>query len=339
MPLNTFPRKNDYAIPRGEVLLAEYDAENNIGPYESVGDCPSQDLTVETENYQHENYQNSLGQIDLDKPIRVTRTSNLTVDNVSLRNIARYLSAEVVQVTQASATVTAEAITGLRPEIIYQLGTTWNMAGSRNISSIVPTVTGAARANTTGYTKGQIYQPATPNNHLYACTVAGTSAASPPTFTTDGTTFADGTATFIDLGVINGLVSGTDFFGDGPNGLISIPAAGKLAALYKAAITAGLAATEFSINATVAYTQPLNVRTEVRAGTASSKKVRMLFKADNIEGTNKDVLIPLANLAPTGTLVFIGEAEASTMEFTLGIQLLDSSTPPVVVLGPSSAPA
>src|ERR1035437_645170 len=49
------------------------------------------------------------------------------------------------------------------------------------------------RANGTPYLYGDLVAPATLNNHVYLCTVAGTSAGSPPTFgtgaggaTTDG---------------------------------------------------------------------------------------------------------------------------------------------------------
>ena len=57
------------------------------------------------------------------------------------------------------------------------------------------------RVDSTPYVLAEMYVPATLNGHLYKCTVAGTSAGSPPTFKTDGTSFADGTATFIDLGL------------------------------------------------------------------------------------------------------------------------------------------
>ena len=60
----------------------------------------------------------------------------------------------------------------------------------------------AARVNTTAYLVGDFYVPAAANGHYYMVTVAGTSAAAPPTFTTDGTTFADGTATVRDMGLI-----------------------------------------------------------------------------------------------------------------------------------------
>jgi hypothetical protein len=60
---------------------------------------------------------------------------------------------------------------------------------------------GVVRANSTAYNVGDVYRPSATNGFLYRCSVAGTSAAAPPTFTTVvGTTFADGTATFDCVG-------------------------------------------------------------------------------------------------------------------------------------------
>jgi hypothetical protein len=51
---------------------------------------------------------------------------------------------------------------------------------------------------------GDRYVPAVANGRFYECTAAGTSAGSPPTFHTDRTSFADGTATFLDMGNVAG---------------------------------------------------------------------------------------------------------------------------------------
>lgn len=68
------------------------------------------------------------------------------------------------------------------------------------------TVTAPSRVNSTPIAVGDVYKPATPNAHVYRCTVAGTTNATPPTFpTTTGTTFADGTATMQEAGVDTGV--------------------------------------------------------------------------------------------------------------------------------------
>lgn len=56
----------------------------------------------------------------------------------------------------------------------------------------------------TAYVLNDLMQPPTPNGYKYKCTVAGTSGASEPTYTTTiGSTFTDGTATWTCLDEIH----------------------------------------------------------------------------------------------------------------------------------------
>jgi len=65
-----------------------------------------------------------------------------------------------------------------------------------------------ARVNSTAYVVGDVYRPASANGFLYRCVVAGTSASSPPTFSTVlGRETADGTAVFETVG--SGIVTFT----------------------------------------------------------------------------------------------------------------------------------
>jgi flagellar hook protein FlgE len=58
-----------------------------------------------------------------------------------------------------------------------------------------------AWAASTAYTVGQTISPSASNGHIYQCTVAGTSGATPPsTWPTDGSTFTDGGVTWQDMG-------------------------------------------------------------------------------------------------------------------------------------------
>lgn len=86
----------------------------------------------------------------------------------------------------------------------YTVGT----ASGGGLAASTPTMTftaanswGVSRANSTAYNVGDVYRPATGNGFLYRCVVAGTSAASPPTFgTVLGGSTTDGTATFEMVG-------------------------------------------------------------------------------------------------------------------------------------------
>jgi hypothetical protein len=75
-------------------------------------------------------------------------------------------------------------------------------AGGATLGSKTRTLTaadswGTSRANSTAYVAGDIIRPASANTFVYECITAGTSAASPPTFTTTvGDDYTDGTAVF-----------------------------------------------------------------------------------------------------------------------------------------------
>lgn len=69
-------------------------------------------------------------------------------------------------------------------------------AGTRTLT--VANSWGTSRTNSTAYTVGTVVRPATGNTFLYKCVVAGTSAASPPTFpTVIGTTVTEASSTLV----------------------------------------------------------------------------------------------------------------------------------------------
>jgi len=74
----------------------------------------------------------------------------------------------------------------------------WNCTITIPNSDLTPPPTWAG---STAYTVGQTIVPSTANGHIYKCTVAGTSASTPPsTWPTDGSTVTDGGVTWQDMG-------------------------------------------------------------------------------------------------------------------------------------------
>lgn len=331
MAISTYTKSNEYAIPRG---LVGFQERNSDGTYQGIvwfGNAPSQTISIETENLTHESSEGGIGQRDLDTPIRITRTGSLTVDNLSANNIASFLGATASPHTQASTPITNELIRYVRPGRSWILGNTSGGLRTRSVSSVSVDFKASARANSTAYTVGTIYVPATPNNHAYICTVAGTSASSPPSFTTDGTTYTDGTATFKDIGTINSLTAGTDYILDSTRALLSVETTGKLATAYDNAVTA-VGAGNFELQVEVDYTPAATTWTKIETGTVSTKRGKLWVEQDNPFGTNNQVVIPDCTLAPSGDLPLIASDDAiAQMTFTIGINILDSNTPAIRV--------
>lgn len=139
-------------------------------------------------------------------------TCKMTLHDISPENLARAVFGNTSSV--AAGAVTDEAITE-----VYAGGisiTAYMIDTDAAVTVKHAQFAASARANSTAYTLGQYYLPATPNGYVYKCSTAGTSAGSPPSFsTTMGATFSDGTATFRVVGITAALTEDTHFVASG----------------------------------------------------------------------------------------------------------------------------
>jgi hypothetical protein len=132
---------------------------------------------------------------------------SMTAHDLSPENLARALYGSVDAV--AGVAVVNELFTAAYKggALIFSKVPT---SAARTVESTAGLVAGT-RANTTAVTLGQYLVPAAPNGYYYKVTIAGTTAAAPPTFpTVAGTTVADGTATLTCMGKIL-LVANADY--------------------------------------------------------------------------------------------------------------------------------
>jgi hypothetical protein len=328
--------ENKYTIPKGNVLFNQL-LNGIYQGFRPMGNCPGFDLTVAVTTLEHTNSQGGLEVTDFKQATKIVRSAKIVCDNMSIENQKLFISANDATITQAATPVTNYNISLANSGRTYQLGAnTSNPAGVRGVSAVAVRVyegdTASARANSTPYLKGAFYVPATPNAHYYVCTIAGTSAGSPPSFSTTGTTFADGTATFKDLGLII-VPSTTDvnYKLDLSLGLLSVVATGTIAAA--SAFVASLGVTGLSgVGLNVDYTPTANSRTQLTTSTLAQLDGQLKFIADNPYGDNQDVFIPNASLSASGSLPFVGSAIAS-MTMDVGVNQPDVSVPALFIDG------
>lgn len=145
---------NEYQIPRGRVFFDPFDTNGNRTGERYLGNCPAFTIAVETEKAEHYSSETGLKQKDQTIVLQVSRTAEMSCDNMSASNVALFLSGEESTVSQGSATVTNEAISVI-PGRYYQLGQTdQDPQGARSVSAVVVTDV----PGTTTYVLGTDYE-------------------------------------------------------------------------------------------------------------------------------------------------------------------------------------
>jgi hypothetical protein len=327
---------NTYKVPKGNVFFNQLRDDGSYDGYRPLGNCPAFTISIATDTITHVNSQGGLDQTDFTAAKSITRSAKITCDNLSDENLKLFLSAGESVVTQSATPVTAYLIPNAVAGRVYQLGEdSNNPTGVRGIGSVTVSldVTDAAtRANTTAYAKGDLLVPATPNSHLYVVTVAGTSGGSIPTYPTNGSTVADGTATLKDLGLIT--VAHTDdsnYKLDTDLGLLSVVAGGSLDTA--AGVMAGLDVDDIDgVSLSVAYTPVAQTRNRIATGSGGQLAGKLKFISDNPFGQQQDVTMSSVTLSPSGDLAFIGE-DITSMDFDVGINQLDTNTAAIYIDG------
>jgi len=141
---------------------------------------------------------------DFAKKKRITSIGfTATVHDYSASMLARLMSGEAT--ADVSVAVADEPLTAREGRLVP----------TAKVIDVLQTVTvahnGASRADSTAYVLNDwIFE----GTHLYKATTAGTSAATPPTFQTDGTDTTDGTVVWADMGVF-AAVKDTDYVATG----------------------------------------------------------------------------------------------------------------------------
>lgn len=181
--------------------------KDSAAPLTFVGNCSALTFAVTEETKELKDYtQGGGGTYNQVRRVDSVETQ-MTLHDLSPDNLARAIFGDSNAVTAGAVSDenVGEAYAGGISPTAYPIntGSAVTVEHAQNGAS--------ARANSTAYSAGDYYLPAVDNGYVYKCTVSGTSASSPPSFsTTVGATFADGTATFRNVGKKT-LVVATDY--------------------------------------------------------------------------------------------------------------------------------
>lgn len=316
---------NKPTVARG---IAYFQRKLSDGTYEGeTALSPSAEFayTIETETINLPSQESGVGEVIDTTDISVARSVSLVCNRMSRDIRALFFIAGNASVTQASGSVTEELASGVaRSDQYYQIGHSLNNAGARNLSSVeIRSREGdnaGAAATTTAYVVGDFVQPATPNDHWYMCTVAGTSGGSAPTWPTDGSTVSDGTVTWQDMGLIV-YVADTDYELDATLGRVYTMTSGAIAtavALGKATTKADGTTVNFYLE--FDYTKAAKTFEQIATSSTTSIEGRLRFEEINPKGDNNIHYAPDVRLSPNGDHALKSGNEYQTCGFTATIR-------------------
>lgn len=279
---------NTYLVPAGKLY---YDPCPGTGEI-YLGQTPGSEISVDIKTVEVMSSDDPVSELIAEIPHSVVREQSFKCINPSDEVLALFFAADPAAQTQASGTVTNEAISGVQQGRYYQIGqSTSNPTGVRGVSAVAVDDADGAGASawtaTTAAALGSFGKPTVSNSYYYEATVAGTTAGSEPTWpTTVGATVTDGTVTWTCKGKIT-LTVATDYTLDA-----------ELARLY---IVPGGGIAD-GTNLLVDYTKAANSRMRHAASPDLAARLAgsLRFIANNTSGPNRDVYAPRVVLRADG---------------------------------------
>ena len=128
---------NHYQIPRGRVFFDRFDALGAKTGERYLGNCPGFTVEIKSEKAEHYSSESGLRQKDMSIVVQVDRTGTLTVDNLSLDNLALFIAGDLSTLAQAADSAVVEELDVIQGRY-YQLGVTaQSPVGARDISGLV----------------------------------------------------------------------------------------------------------------------------------------------------------------------------------------------------------
>ena len=309
-------------IPGGKIYFDLFNESLEKTGERYLGLTPGFTLTIASEKIDSYSAENGLQELDDETLIKITRTGKLTVRQISMENLGMFLAGTSSIASQASASITDEAIDVLADRY-YQLGATVaNPSGVRSTTvGTVSTATVSAAATSTAYALGAQIKPAATPLYIYQCTTAGTSAGSAPTWpTTVGATVTDGTVVWTNIGIITPVLD-TDYTVDNTMGRIYVKPTARVSSTYP-------------VSWEVDYATSAVSSEQLATGGTADVYGALRFIAANAKGTNRDVYGCNVLLSPSGDIVFKGDSPAyAELSFDLSFNVGSNGEPALMIDG------
>lgn len=309
-------------IPGGKIYFDLFNAALEKTGERYLGLTPGFTISIASDKIQSYSAENGLQELDDETLVKITRTGKLTVRQISMENLGMFLAGQASTASQASGSVTNEAIDVLADRY-YQLGATVaNPSGVRSVSSVtLTTATVAAAATSTAYVVGDQVKPASSPLYIYQCTTAGTSGGSAPTWpTTVGATVTDGTVVWENIGIIVPVLD-TDYTLDAAMGRFYVLPTARVHSTYPVPWLA-------------AYTTSAVSREQLLTSGTADVYGALRFIAANAKGTNRDVYGCNVLLSPSGDIVFKGDSPAyAELSFDISFNVGANSEPALIIDG------
>ena len=254
-------------------------------------------------------YGQALDTASIKKPAKIS----ITLDEINKENLAMALLGEVADLSQGSGTDEVETVIAKAGKFI-QLAKS-NLAETNFKVENKDGAIASAWVASTVYALNAYAIPTATNQHFYKCTTAGTSDATEPTWTTDGSTVTDGSAIWTDMGLILLPVT-TDYTVNHRVGLLQIVSTGS--------ITDGA-------NLQVTYDYNAISGSKIKGSVKPTVKTRLLLDGKNA-ANGKAVMVKVdeAVLSPSGEVDFLSD-DWTELEMEGTLKTLEGKTSPYTV--------
>jgi hypothetical protein len=322
--------QNSLKILRGSATFAPFASDG--GKQAAVILSPSSDFSYSesSEQAQYISAESGIGTVLDQTTTSITRSAALTCNRMDKDVFALWLAGVAKTLAQASGSVTGEMTAYAFPNRQISLGGTVNgSTGVFGVSAVSLSSYEGANADdaavSTAYVVGDVVVPATPNDHWYMATVAGTSAGTAPTWPTDGSTVTDGTVTWQDMGLIDYTAS-TDYELNLGYGGVNILSTGAIATAVSK-VPAALREEGKTFHLSADYTRAAESIDQIATSSTVQLDGELKFYEENPKGGNGIWVARKATLSPTGDFALKSGTNYGAMQFAVTILQPDDGTP------------